>query len=94
MTACNEVADIKPDISVLCRDTSSTDSDYLNIKREDECDYTPMTSSQQFDVQSSVSQLQVDEEQFDVKLHVSDEELQQPSATDYFTGNKVCIVLL
>jgi len=51
---CDELIDIKPDISVLCHEMSATVGDSLDVKPEITCDNTPTTSCQNIAVQSSV----------------------------------------
>ena len=44
LTTCDEQVDIKPDIGVLCHDTSTTNADSVDIKPEITYDNTSTTS--------------------------------------------------
>jgi len=60
---CDELIDIKPDISVLCHEMSATVGDSLDVKPEITCDNTPTTSCKNIAVQSSV-QGSADQEEY------------------------------
>jgi len=69
MMTSDELLDIKPDISVLCRHTSTSNSVCLDIKPDSSHDCPSATSSQQLDVQSAICKTETCEEQFDLKTH-------------------------
>ena len=71
-TSFDDITDIKPDISVLCHDSSTTNTDCRDIKPNIvcECDSTPTADSQQFDLLPAVCKTDSDDVQFDQKPHM------------------------
>jgi len=63
----DELVDIKPDISVLCHDTSTTNTNSFDIKPDSSSGDAPICSNQCFGMLASVGEIKGNKEQFDRK---------------------------